>query len=181
MSRGCARPRSTQARQRRPVCDGISRRACRSGCSVASGQRECDRLHAGGAERAQVAQQHRFEVILRHRGRARWRCAGPIGRIQRRPGAGPLRAVVTTSATRGFATGPVTGLAGEAAIGFVELLRTPAESDIPTSPSATFSSDRRLTLIAGLVITVISSVIAGLLYGIVPGLLFGGPQDSRPS
>jgi hypothetical protein len=86
---------------------------------------------------------------------------------------GPLGAVVTTSVARTFGTGLVAGLGGGAVIGVVELLRTPAESDMPTSPSSTFSSDRRLTLIAGLVITVIASIFSGLLYGFASGLLFG--------
>jgi hypothetical protein len=86
---------------------------------------------------------------------------------------GPLGLVVTGSVTRAFGTGLVAGLAGGAVIGVVELLRSPAETDAPTSPSSTFSSDRRLTLIAGLVITGIGSIFSGLLYGLATGLLFG--------
>ena len=86
---------------------------------------------------------------------------------------GPLGLVVTGSVTRAFGTGLVAGLAGGAVIGVVELLRSPTETDAPTSPSSTFSSDRRLTLIAGLVITGIGSIFSGLLYGLATGLLFG--------
>ena len=86
---------------------------------------------------------------------------------------GPLGSVVSGGGMRTFSAGLVAGLAAGVVLGAVELLRTPAESDTAASPSSTLSSDRRLTLVAGFVITGISGVIAGLLDGVLDGLLFG--------
>jgi hypothetical protein len=72
-----------------------------------------------------------------------------------------------------FAAGLIAGLAAGLVIGAVEWLRTPAQIDLPTTPTRALSMDRLLTLVSGTVIAVLGGIVTGLIYGPVPGVVFG--------
>ena len=73
------------------------------------------------------------------------------------------------SSRQAWSAGLVAGLV----IGAVEWLRTPAQIDLPVTPTRALSMDRLLTLVSGTVIAVVGGIVTGLIYGPVPGVVFG--------